>query len=105
MAGRPRGLAGALKHRLTWLGLVLLALVGVAGYRVGWHLWALSHSRAAQRSLQRHDLTGAQAHLALCLEVWPDSAETHFLAARTARRAGDEEEMRLHLKECARLGW
>jgi predicted Zn-dependent protease len=82
-----------------------LTLAGVAGYRAAWHLWAGSHFRAARRALDRHDLTAAQAHLTLCLEVWPDSAETHFLAARTARRAGDERELWLHLKECSRLGW
>src|SRR5438067_8801025 len=105
MAGSPPTAPTASRRRLTGLVLVLLALACVGAYRVGWHLWALSHSRAAQRALQRYDLTAAQAHLALCLEVWPDSAETHFLAARTARRAGDEDEMRLQLRECSRLGW
>jgi predicted Zn-dependent protease len=83
----------------------LLALIGLGGYFSGWHLWAFHHSRSARRALQRYDLPRARAHLSLCLEVWPTSAQTHFLAARTARRAGDTEDAERHLNGASRLGW
>jgi predicted Zn-dependent protease len=85
--------------------LLLLVLGGLGSYRAGKELWAGYHLRAANRAIQRHDLTLAQAHLALCLEVRSDSAKIHFLTARTARRAGDEAEAEAHLKECSRLAW
>jgi tetratricopeptide (TPR) repeat protein len=106
MADRPSRLGG-FRRRPALVGLigVLLALIGLVGYGVAWHLWAYHHFRAAQRAIERHDLSRARAHLTLCLEVWPDSAQTHFLAARTARRDGDEEDAEHHLDECRRLDW
>jgi predicted Zn-dependent protease len=101
--GRPGGLGR--RPVLVVLVPVVLALIAGVGYRVAWHLWAYQHFRAAQRAVERYDLSLARAHLALCLEVWPDSAQTHFLAARTARRDGDEEQAEHHLDECSRLDW
>jgi predicted Zn-dependent protease len=91
--------------RTLLLGLVLVALIGLAVYEVYWHLWAGYHYRAAEQAVQRRDFEQAQSHLALCLQVWPRSAETHFLAARTARRAGSYDEARQHLAACKKLQW
>jgi tetratricopeptide (TPR) repeat protein len=87
------------------LGLVLVALVGLVVYEVYWYLWAGYHYQAAEQAVQRRDFEQAQSHLALCLQVWPRSAETHFLAGRTARRAGAYDEARRHLARCKELGW
>jgi tetratricopeptide (TPR) repeat protein len=85
------------------LTLLCLGLIGFGGAVAGRHLWAESHYRAAQQALDQWDFPQAQAHLARCLEVWPSSAETHLLAARTARRATVYDEAERHLKEYQRL--
>src|SRR5262249_42226540 len=93
------------------LALILLGLLGLGVYVVGWSLWAEYHFQAARRELatlrdlDRRVLTRVRAHLALCLEVWPRSAETHFLAARTARRAGAYGAAEQHLTQCQQLQW
>lgn len=94
-----------LGNRLKVLVVLLVALAGLGAYRASQSFRADRHLRAAEEALQKHDLALAQAHLTLCLELRPDSAKTHFLAARTARRAGDEAEADSHLRECERLGW
>src|SRR5262249_19284991 len=63
------------------LAVVLLALA-VAGYAVTRYVWADYHLGEARRDLARRDFPRARAHLALCLEVWGDSGEVHFLAAQ-----------------------
>jgi tetratricopeptide (TPR) repeat protein len=80
------------------------ALLGVAGYLGSRNLWAAYHFRQAGRAIDRRDWSQARANLRLCLEVWPGSAATHFLAGRTARRADDYEDAVQHLDECERLG-
>jgi predicted Zn-dependent protease len=82
-----------------------LALLAGAGYLVGRQACAYHHFREAQAALDRREFDPARAHLALCLEVWPTSAETHFLAARAARRAGVYDEADQHLKRSRELGW
>jgi tetratricopeptide (TPR) repeat protein len=82
---------------------VLLLLIGGSAFLAGNQLWAEYHYRAAQRALTRHDLAQARAHLALCLRVWPNSADVHFLAARAARRAGAYDEAEQHLRAYERL--
>jgi tetratricopeptide (TPR) repeat protein len=85
-------------------GLCLLALVGV-GYGVvrpqveAWRNWRQAHSAAEEGDFDR-----AKDHLARCLEVWPRSGETHFLMARTLRRAGSLDDAARHLDEAERLG-
>jgi predicted Zn-dependent protease len=89
-------------------GLAVLAVLALAGWSVqlGWcHLGAAWHHRQAEQAQARGDLTGERAHLALCLEGWPDSGEVHFAAARAARRAGAYDEARDHLAHCRRVGW
>jgi tetratricopeptide (TPR) repeat protein len=93
--------------RRPWRTLVLvgtLTVGGAAAYRAGWHVWADRHWRAVPPALERRDFAAARAHLALCLRVWPDSAETHLLAARAARRAGAYDDAGQHLDACQRLG-
>jgi tetratricopeptide (TPR) repeat protein len=82
----------------------LLGLIAFGGSSAGWSIWGWHHYQEAQRALERGDLAQAQAHLARCLEVRNNSAETHFLAARTARRAGNFDDAERHLKESQRLG-
>jgi tetratricopeptide (TPR) repeat protein len=74
------------------LGLVVAAVVLLVPQARG-----LYHARAADRAIERGDFEEARSHLAACLEIWPDSGPTRFLAARTARRAGrlDEAEKQL----------
>jgi tetratricopeptide (TPR) repeat protein len=86
--------------KLLLLALVPLALIGLGGWVAGWQIWAQRHRSLAEQALARRDLTGALEHLKLCLRVWPTSSETHFLAARTARRAGLYDEAEEHLRLC-----
>src|SRR5262245_26068720 len=97
-ASRPR-------WRLPILLLSLLAMVLAGGWRVARELRASWHWRAAQTALERDDFEAARGHLAACLKAWPGSAETHFLAARTARREGNLKEARRELGEAAGRGW
>lgn len=83
-------------------GLVLL--IAGAGYFIAVQVAAERHYQAALHALERHDLDAARAHLARCLEVRSDSADVHFLAARTARRVGAYDEADTHLRTCKRLG-
>ncbi len=61
------------------------------------------HLDVAKAAIQRHDFAKAQAELVECLKIRPDDANVHFLAARTARRAGDFKKAETHLKEYQRL--
>ncbi len=75
------------------------------GQRIYRQVRAGYHWRAAGEALARRDFDGARAHLADCLDVWPDSGETHFLAARAARRGAAYEEAQEHLTRAKHLGW
>jgi tetratricopeptide (TPR) repeat protein len=83
--------------------LALLAGFGWATYKGGQHLRNRYHFRTAQRALEDRDFNAAGAHLAICLQIEPDSAQAHFLAARTARRAGDLGAAEEHLFLCQKL--
>jgi tetratricopeptide (TPR) repeat protein len=87
------------------VGSILSALlvVGLGGYLAGRELWARSHFHSAKVALEQRDFAQAQADLALCLEVWPKSAETQLLAAEAHRRAGDFEQAEQHLARCRQL--
>jgi tetratricopeptide (TPR) repeat protein len=89
----------------TLLTLVLLALIGLAGMVAHWFVAVELHYRDALHAIERRDFEQARVHLAAYLEVWKTSAETHFLAARTARRAGAYDDAERHLNECQKLGW
>ena len=87
------------------VGLGVLGLVAAAGVVLSYQAWAEYHRWEAESALTRREFDRALAHLKLCLEVWPRSAETHFLAARAARRAGAYDEAEHHLGVCKQLGW
>ncbi len=90
--------------RAALLALVLaVPVLGGAGYLGGRHLWATYHFHQAERALERRDFKEAQAHLAVCLEIWPRGGRTHFLLARTARRSGDLVEAQRQLDLCRDL--
>ncbi len=76
-------------------GIVLLALASP-------FLWAGYHQYASLSALQRYHSKDALQHLEACLKVWPwsQSSRLHLLAARAARREGDYETARQHLRQC-----
>jgi tetratricopeptide (TPR) repeat protein len=90
---------------LIALSLALLAITGTGLSIAGWQIWAWHHYRLAEQAVEQRDFALARAELACCLRVWPNSAEVHLLAARTARRATSYDDAEQHLKECQRLGW
>jgi predicted Zn-dependent protease len=80
-------------------------MLGVAGLVVGRQMWAYHHLHDAESAMEQRDFNQACAHLALCLEVWPDSGETHWLMARAARRGGNYDEAEVHLARARELLW
>jgi tetratricopeptide (TPR) repeat protein len=83
----------------------MMLAIGLGSLSAVRHLRAWGHWRDAQRALERHDLAAAREHLDRALEIWPDSASTHFQAARTARRMGLYDEAKVHLIRCEQLRW
>jgi tetratricopeptide (TPR) repeat protein len=82
---------------LRTLAVLLLVAAGLALGAL--NLWAWHHLREANRLAERQQFAEAYADYAECLRVWRWSASTHFLAGRTARRAGLYEEAGRHLAE------
>jgi tetratricopeptide (TPR) repeat protein len=99
--------AGTLGWRLGYAlgGAALLALLGLGGWFASVHFRAAHHLGEARKALAKDRIEEARAHLARSLELRPDSAEVQFLAARTARRAGDAGAAEAHLKRSEELGW
>ena len=54
---------------------------------LGWRHWG-----QAQRLLRERELDSAAPHVAACLDRWPDNADAHLLAARSARLRKDADE-------------
>ena len=74
---------------LVWTGLGV-ALAALAGYGLAGHIKqsrTAAHLRHAEEALTARDFAGARQELERCLETSPDSAEAHWLLARTLRRA------------------
>jgi tetratricopeptide (TPR) repeat protein len=69
------------------------------------HVDAYSHWRRALRALDDCDFVSARGRLDRCLEVWPKSAEVHFVLARTLRRASVFDDAAARLQDAERLGW
>jgi tetratricopeptide (TPR) repeat protein len=88
------------RRRLAVIALLAALPVGLAGWWGGRQGWAGSQLQAAREALGRQDLDEAQARLAACLEVWPDSAEALFLAGQTARRRNDPDEAERFFARC-----
>jgi tetratricopeptide (TPR) repeat protein len=88
---------------LCLLLLTCVAGFGWATYKGGQYLRNRYHLSAAQRALEDRDFHAARAHLAISLQIEPDSAPAHFLAARTARCAGDLGAAEEHLFRCQKL--
>jgi tetratricopeptide (TPR) repeat protein len=82
---------------------LLPALAGVLAASAAVNLWAWHHVREAGRLVDRQHFSRAYAHYSQALRAWRSSVATHFLAARTARRAGLYAEAERHLGECQRL--
>jgi tetratricopeptide (TPR) repeat protein len=91
------------RPRLACGAVLALALLALAGLWAGGYFGAGRSYRLAEEAIERGDFPEALGHLNACLESWPDSAATHFLAARTARRAGLFEQARRHLARCQAL--
>lgn len=97
--GAPR----ARKWPLRLAALVaVLALAGWQG-RVQYAAW--DHLRAGRAALASGDARAARAHLELCLDDWPRSAEAHFLAGRAARRCGDAPAALRHFEAANGFGY
>jgi Tfp pilus assembly protein PilF len=86
------------------LVLGILPILGLISCLIALHVRAEYHCRAARSALARRDLVQARAHLALCLELRPQSGEVALLAAQAARRAGDYDDAERYLKAYRRLG-
>ena len=83
-----------------------LGALGVAGYFYGYpQARAYTHWRQAQEAVRALDSAQAQEHLLVCAEVWPRSAETHFLLARVCRKIGLVDKAGDHLKLAEELRW
>jgi len=93
--------------RLKRASVVLAALVciSLASCIIGAYLWAAHHYRQAEQDLSKRDFAAAYSHLDAYLQVHQYDGEAHYLAARTARRAGLADDARRHLEDCERLGW
>src|ERR1700722_6034472 len=85
--------------------VVLLTLIAAGLYPLGRYIWVSKHYRSAISAINRREFDEARRNLDICCREWPDSAETHFLAAPTARRAGDLKAARERLKEAQTKGW
>ena len=92
-------------HPRAFLLLLGLALVGGGAYPAARHVRAWQHLRSARKALARRDYKQAGAHLDRCLDVWPGSAEAHFLAARVDRRTEACASAERHLEAAERGGW
>jgi tetratricopeptide (TPR) repeat protein len=83
--------------------LFLSFIIAGAAATAGVWLWARHHYQAADEALKHHRLTEARKHIELCLKIWPNSDEVHFIAGRTARRALDFKRAERHFSACKRL--
>ncbi|HEV3256185.1 MAG TPA: tetratricopeptide repeat protein, partial [Gemmataceae bacterium] len=108
-ARRPPGFLARRRVRPVAARLVVLAcllVIGGLGYFVIYpQVNAVYHWRHARKALDAYEFAQARADLQRCLEVWPESGETHFLMARTCRRDGDMEQARAELQQAKRLHW
>jgi predicted Zn-dependent protease len=86
---------------LLSLGVVFLCIWG--GFEGIRTLQAWYHEREARKALEARDFTKARDHLNSWLEIRPNNASAHFLAAQAARRDSDLDSAEQHLLACQRL--
>src|SRR3954447_20787331 len=91
-------------YRLLAAVLLLVGL-GISGWTTAGQVQGWRHLRAGREALEQGDAETARTHLAEGLRVWPSSAEARFLAPQAARRWGELDEARAHLRAAAELGW
>src|SRR5438445_799531 len=97
-------IAAVRRHPRRAGAAVLLLLFIAAGLGLaGTYLWATYHFWAGKQALDQHKVEKARKHFNQALKVWPNSSETHFLAARAARRAAAYLEASDHLTRCQEL--
>lgn len=90
--------------RRWYLHVLAAGLLALAGVMLGCRVWWHRHYRAAEQALARRDGVEAMRHARWCLRLWVWDAETHVLAARAARLAGDYEEAERYLGVGLQLG-
>ena len=90
------------------LALALILLVPVLATAIGLggaNIWFERRITAAEKALDRRDYDEAQRQLDRALRVRPNDARAHFLAGRTARRAGKIAPARQEFKRAKQLGY
>ncbi len=87
------------------LAVPLLVLAGVCYFVALPYLESRSNRKLAQEAIDKGDFASGTSHLRRSIELWPSSAESHFLLARTLRRAGDFDDARDNLDKAERLDW
>src|SRR5262245_78578 len=85
--------------------VVLLVGLGISGWTIAGQVQGWRHLRAGREALEREDAEAARPHLTECVRIWPSNAEVRFLAAQAARRTGELDEARKHLRVATELGW
>jgi tetratricopeptide (TPR) repeat protein len=91
MSGRLSNFISVLR-RHPFRFLVVIALLGAAGYLIWWITPGARFRREltqAENALIAYDFFEARRHLARCLELRPDDSTARLLAAQAARRDGD----------------
>jgi tetratricopeptide (TPR) repeat protein len=110
----PAGAAetGAQRWRRGWadrkvarfaLVVLLLAVIGVAGWAVSPFVLAEYHLREAEKALRRQRYPAALESYERALRHLPNRPDLHLHAGRTARRAGQIPAAREHLRRCREL--
>ena len=89
----------------TWLAAFLLVGGCFGVFQAVEEIRALGHLRKGRAALETGDFAVAREELGHCLKAWPNSAETHFLAARAARRKGDLADALRLLTAAEQQGW
>jgi tetratricopeptide (TPR) repeat protein len=97
--------ARRLRPRLALALILLVPIVATAVALGGTNLWFERRMTAAEKALNRRDYEEAQRQLDQALRIRPNDARAHFLAGRTARRAGKVEPARQELKRAEQLGY
>jgi tetratricopeptide (TPR) repeat protein len=70
---------------------------------VGPHAWAANHYRLGMSALERYHSADAKTHFEACLTVWKNNVPARIYSCRAARRLGEFDAARGHLKECQRI--